>query len=119
MLRSLRNGCAGTRDTDLSWRVDETYVRVGGRWKYLFRAVDKHGQLIDFSCQTAETWPHAPAQSAEDMRNWPPAAITTDKLGSYPKALRRLKRTGELGKTPSGTGRRSTSTTGSRPIMVR
>ncbi len=29
-----------------SWRVDETYVRVGGRWRYLFRAVDKHGQLI-------------------------------------------------------------------------
>ncbi|MFC4171233.1 DDE-type integrase/transposase/recombinase, partial [Microvirga sp. GCM10011540] len=25
-----------------SWRVDETYVRVGGKWKYLFRAVDKH-----------------------------------------------------------------------------
>jgi transposase-like protein len=31
-----------------SWRVDETYVRVGGQWKYLFRAVDKHGELIDF-----------------------------------------------------------------------
>ena len=29
-----------------SWRVDETYVRVGGRWLYLFRAVDKHGRLI-------------------------------------------------------------------------
>jgi hypothetical protein len=29
-----------------SWRVDETYVRVGGRWRYLFRAIDKHGQLI-------------------------------------------------------------------------
>ena len=29
-----------------SWRVDETYVRVGGKWTYLFRAVDKHGQLI-------------------------------------------------------------------------
>ena len=29
-----------------SWRVDETYVRVGGKWKYLFRAVDKHGRLI-------------------------------------------------------------------------
>ena len=38
------------------WRVDETYVRVGGKWKYLFRAVDKHGQLIDFmlSEQVAE-----------------------------------------------------------------
>jgi transposase, IS6 family len=31
-----------------SWRVDETYVKVGGHWKYLFRAVDKHGRLIDF-----------------------------------------------------------------------
>ena len=38
-----------------SWRVDETYVRVGGRWKYLFRAVDKHGQLIDLCCQTGAT----------------------------------------------------------------
>lgn len=26
-----------------SWRVDETYVKVGGKWEYLFRAVDKHG----------------------------------------------------------------------------
>jgi transposase-like protein len=31
-----------------SWCVDETYVRVSGRWNYLFRAVDKHEQLIDF-----------------------------------------------------------------------
>jgi IS6 family transposase len=38
--------CQGPRSG--SWRVDETYVRVGGRWKYLFRAVDKHGRLIAF-----------------------------------------------------------------------
>ena len=31
-----------------SWRVGETNVKVGSRWKYLFRAVDKHGRLIDF-----------------------------------------------------------------------
>jgi transposase, IS6 family len=31
-----------------SWRVDETYIKVGGRWKYLFRAVGKHGQSINF-----------------------------------------------------------------------
>jgi transposase, IS6 family len=30
------------------WRVDETYVRVGGEWRYLFSAVDKRGRLIDF-----------------------------------------------------------------------
>jgi transposase-like protein len=31
-----------------SWRVDETYVLVGGQWKYLYRAVDKFGQTADF-----------------------------------------------------------------------
>jgi transposase, IS6 family len=35
-----------------SWRVDETYVRVGGCWKYLFRAIDKDGKLIDFMLAT-------------------------------------------------------------------
>src|SRR6266705_431661 len=29
------------------WRVDETYVKVGGRWRYLFRAIDQFGQVID------------------------------------------------------------------------
>jgi putative transposase len=31
-----------------SWRVDEIYVSVGGRWKYLYRAVDKLGQTVDY-----------------------------------------------------------------------
>ncbi len=38
-----------------SWRVDETYVKVGGQWKYLFRAVDKHDHLIDFMLSDGET----------------------------------------------------------------
>jgi IS6 family transposase len=52
-----------------SWRVDETYVRVGGKWKYLFRAVDKHGQLIDFMLSDRRNTKAAlslPAQSPED-----------------------------------------------------
>src|SRR5919109_2466129 len=36
------------RSVWLSWRLDETYIRVKGDWKYLYRAVDKHGQTIDF-----------------------------------------------------------------------
>jgi putative transposase len=32
----------------LSWRMDETYIRVKGEWRYLYRAVDKSGQTIDF-----------------------------------------------------------------------
>jgi transposase-like protein len=31
-----------------SWRLDETYIRVRGHWRYLYRAVDKYGQTIDF-----------------------------------------------------------------------
>jgi putative transposase len=31
-----------------SWRMDETYIKVNGAWKYLYRAADKQGQAIDF-----------------------------------------------------------------------
>jgi putative transposase len=32
----------------LSWRMDETYIKIKGQWPYLYRAVDKTGQTIDF-----------------------------------------------------------------------
>jgi IS6 family transposase len=32
----------------LNWHVDETYIRVGGKWRYLWRAIDADGQLVDF-----------------------------------------------------------------------
>ena len=37
-----------TRPVWVSWRMDETYIKVKGQWRYLYRAVDKHGQTIDF-----------------------------------------------------------------------
>ena len=36
------------RSVGSSWRMDETYILVGGQWKYLYRAVDKLGQTVDF-----------------------------------------------------------------------
>ena len=36
------------RPAGRSWRMDETYIKVKGVWKYLYRAVDKQGQTVDF-----------------------------------------------------------------------
>ena len=36
------------RRAGASWRVDETYVKIKGRWTYLYRAVDKQGKTVDF-----------------------------------------------------------------------
>ena len=36
------------RPVGVSWRMDETYIKVKGIWKYLYRAVDKEGKTVDF-----------------------------------------------------------------------
>ena len=36
------------RPVGTSWRIDETYIRVKGKWVYIYRGVDKEGQTIDF-----------------------------------------------------------------------
>jgi putative transposase len=41
-LRAKRRGAAGSK-----WRADETYLRVGGSWCYLYRAIDRDGNLVD------------------------------------------------------------------------
>jgi transposase-like protein len=79
--------------------VDETYVRVGGRWRYLFRAVDKHGRLIDSMLAGRRDTGAAYRflrKALRAMSDYPPSSITTDKLASYPKAIRRLQNEGFL-----------------------
>ena len=64
-------------------------MKVGGRWKYLFRAVDKHGRLIDFMLSDRRNIGAAHrflGKALKIMRHWPPSSITTDQLGSYPRA---------------------------------
>jgi transposase, IS6 family len=82
-----------------SWRVDETYIRVGGNWKYLFRAVDKHSRLITFMLSERRDTEAAYRFLRKALRmvsDYPPSSITTDKLASYPKAIRRLQSEGLL-----------------------
>jgi transposase-like protein len=74
-------------------------VRVGSKWKYLFRAVDKHGQLIDFMLSDRRNTRSAYRflrKTVKTISDYPPESITTDKLASYPKAIRRLQNEGLL-----------------------
>ncbi len=62
-------------------------------------AVDKHGRLIDFMLmdrRNTRAAHHFLGKALTTMRDWSPSSITTDQLGSYPKAISRLQREGKL-----------------------
>ena len=86
-LRCRRRGKAGR-----SWYVDETYLKVGGRWCYLYRAIDKAGALVDvlFSEQRDMTAAKAFFRSAKAVTGITPDRVTTDGHDSYPRAIRTM-----------------------------
>lgn len=89
------------RNTNGSWRVDETYVRVSGKWTYLYRAVDSTGATIDFLLSAKRDAAAAKRffQKALLAVGHPrPRVINVDGNPSYPKVISELKRTGELGR---------------------
>ena len=87
------------RTSNGSWRVDETYVRVKGRWTYLYRAVDSRGQTVDFMLAA-----HRDAAAAKRFfrkalghpHTVNPRTITVDKNPAYPCAVAEMKEDGEL-----------------------
>ncbi len=82
------------RGTNDSWRVDETYIKVKGRWKYLYRAVDSQGNTLDFllcakrDASAAERFLRKTLNAAHTQE---PRVINVDKNAAYPKALEALK----------------------------
>jgi transposase, IS6 family len=72
------------------WRVDETYLKIGGRWRYLFRAIDEHGQIIDvyLSDRRARTAAQAFFEAAITTSTVIPTRVTTDTAKCYPPAQR-------------------------------
>ena len=79
--------------------ADGIYVRVGGQWRYLYRAVDGTGQTVDFLLSAKRDKKAAErffrqALGRENTRD--PREVVTDRLKSYPGALREMKRGGEL-----------------------
>ena len=70
------------------WFVDETYVKVAGRWTYLYRAVDQHGQVIDILLSQRRDGPAARAFFTRAMRFGPaPIEVTTDRAPVYPRVI--------------------------------
>ena len=56
-----------------TWHMDETFVRIAGKWMYLFRAVDSHGQTVDFYLPRRVT---ARLPSSSYIGHWPIPTIS-------------------------------------------
>lgn len=82
-----------------SWRVDETYVKVKGKWVYLYRAVDKDGDTIDFylsSTRNAKAAKRFLGKALHGLKDWEqPLKKNTDKAPTYAIAIRELKAEGK------------------------
>ena len=82
------------RPTNDSWRVDETYIKVKGKWKYLYRAVDSNEDIIDFMLSTKLNLKAVKRffkKALSSYHNQIPRVITVDKNPAYPPAIDELK----------------------------
>ena len=71
------------RPVGVSWRMDETYIEVKGKWVYLYRAVDKEGQTIDFMLSEKRDEPAARAFFNKAIgSSGIPDKVTMDKSGA-------------------------------------
>lgn len=80
------------------WHMDETYVKVNGRWAYLYRAVDSRGRTVDFylsSRRNSKAAYRFLGKILNNVKKWQiPRFINTDKAPAYGRALALLKREG-------------------------
>ena len=82
------------RPTNNSWRVDETYTKVKGKWKYFYRAFDSNGDTIDFMLSSKRSRKAAKKffkKALSSNHNQIPREITVDKNPAYPPAIDELK----------------------------
>jgi putative transposase len=76
------------RSVGVSWRMDETYIKVRGRWRYLYRAVDRDGDTVDFllTARRDEAAARRFLKRAIDQHG-EPKTITIDKSGANTAAI--------------------------------
>jgi transposase-like protein len=83
------------RSIGSSWRVDETYISIKGKWHYLYRAVDKQGRSIDFMLRPDRGIAAAQAFFRRALASHPdraPRKVTLDGHVPSHRALRLLRR---------------------------
>ncbi len=82
------------KPTNDSWKVDETYIKVKGECKYLYRAIDSEGNTLDFMLsarRNAEAAKRFFKKVLKSRQNQQPRVINTDKDKAYPPAIKELK----------------------------
>jgi transposase-like protein len=82
------------KPTNDSWRVDETYIKIKGAWKYLYRAVDSEGNTLDFLLSAKRDGKAAARFFRKVLKakhTQTPRVITVDKNAAYPVAMDELK----------------------------
>jgi transposase-like protein len=81
------------KSTNDSWRVDETYIKVKGKDRYLYRAVDSNGNTLDFlltAKRKAEAANRFLRKTLNAVHTQEPRVINVDKNAAYPKAIDEL-----------------------------
>lgn len=89
------------RPTNDSWRVDEIYIEVKGKPKYLYRAIDSDGNTLDFLLSAKRGATAAKRflrKTLKAIHTCYPRVITVDKNAAYPKAIDALKAKEQLPK---------------------
>ena len=87
------------RPQSVSWRIDETCIKVRGKWAYLYRALDKLGNTIDFYLSATRNTKAAKrflGKALRELKEWEqPEVLNTDKAPTYAAAIAEIEAEGK------------------------